>query len=123
MSVRYIEAGKGERIACRGSNGTTYCGQEGKQFRNCSDFCSYVEASGILDTSYDAGINPVAYYAKCHLSTGGQAPNGRMFQFVSQLGTTEIDPSLPQTNPASGNNTCIGIVSLNFSKFFHKLKF
>ncbi len=43
----------------------------------------------------------VVYYAKCYnVSSGTQALNSRRFAFASQLGTTEIDPQLPDINNA-----------------------
>ena len=59
---------------------------------NCEEMCLSFESANDLDTF--GGLQTV-YYAKCFNSSGIIPYNKRRFAFGSQMGTTEIDSSLP----------------------------
>ncbi len=62
----------------------------------CKQICDWLSsAAGYFDASLPT-TSPV-YYAKCYDAVSQTPLNGRRLAFVSQLGTPEIDPSLPQT--------------------------
>ena len=67
-----------------------------------------------MDPSYD-NPDPYAYYAKCFNESYQRPGNRKRFAFLSQIGTFEIDPELPQMNEAN-KTTCRRILE-NFKIF------
>ena len=51
------------------------------------------------------------HYAKCYDSNSPSPLNGIRFAFVSQIGTTNIDPSLPEMTPITNVSACMRTVS------------
>ena len=49
------------------------------------------------------------YYAKCYDGISPSPLNDRRSSFVSQLGTTAIDSSLPQITPVTNVSACLGM--------------
>ena len=65
---------------------------------NCDEFCSTSQTVDDLDSF--SGIQTV-YYAKCYNAFGIIPPNKVRFSFVSQIGTLDVDPLLPNSNNKS----------------------
>ncbi len=77
---------------------------------NCSDctgFCKKMMAYNTLDGYSPPNDNANPYYAKCYDAISPTPKNGIRFAFLSQLGTTDIDPSLPQAIPYTNVNACL----------------
>ena len=81
---------------------------------SCETFCNYLEGGGVVDPTYDNPV-PYAYYAKCFNESYVRPGNRKRFAFLSQIGSTEIDPELPQMNQAN-KTTCRRILE-NFKIF------
>ena len=63
---------------------------------NCSSFCNYRMNPGGGENSFSAGWDP--YFIRCYEDIGQSPQNFRRAAFVSQVGTSAIDPSLQQMN-------------------------
>ena len=51
------------------------------------------------------------HFAKCYDSNTPSPLNGTRLAFVSQVGTTDIDPSLPEMTPITNVSACLRMVS------------
>ncbi len=50
------------------------------------------------------------HFVKCYENaTSGSPPNSKRFAFPSQIGTSQIDPALPQMLPITAVNACLRI--------------
>ncbi len=73
----------------------------GGKINNCSELCAYQR---IPPGYIDLALGPT-YYAKCYAAKTSSPMNSRRIAFPSQLGTVEIDPSLPSINAV--NHSCV----------------
>ncbi len=97
---------------------------------NCSQLCYYVMMPGGAMLHHDSipvwGGRPFWYqlpltqadaghvhYAKCHTAPSPTPLNNKRFQFPSQEGTSDIDPSVPKMNLTDWIS-CIGKFSVTF---------
>jgi len=72
---------------------------------NCDQHCTWLEGAG-----YFSGCCPTTsktYYSRCWEETAAQPLNGRRYSFPSQIGTTGIDPALPQNFANFGGNSTL----------------
>ena len=90
---------------------------------NCTQWCSWIEClncSTIMNPG-SGGLVVPARYAKCYERSFTNPKNNQRYAFASQVGTTEIDPALPQFY--TGNGTiCRGKIILELTFFDEYLK-
>ena len=75
---------------------------------NCQQHCSWLSTVGYFEGGYEAVSK--AYYSKCYETISSTPLNGIRIAFPSQIGSTGIDPALPQNFPiVNGTVACYGI--------------
>lgn len=75
---------------------------------NCSFLCANLMMTGGLWGLHSGG-DP--HYVKCFDSNTPSPPNGVRVAFVSQLGTTNVDPDLPQATPITNVSACMRTIA------------
>ena len=79
---------------------------------NCSSFCSTEMLAGGLNNCgvgfpHTCGFDP--YYLRCFEVPIEVLPNSRRLQYISQLDTIDLDPTLPIMN-ITDKAACMGII-------------
>ena len=86
---------------------------------NCTSYCNAaMQPEGLCTAS---PCDP--FYAHCYDALGIQALNGKRAAFPSQLGTTDLDPALPQITPVTNFSACMRMFTkfVNYSSLRFKL--
>ncbi len=86
---------------------------------NCTDLCIWAQTIGAF-----AACCPgyTAYFARCYNAESATPLNKRRVSFVSQMGTTAVDPSLPANmGVANATISCIRrlLIYILNSNLFH----
>ncbi len=71
---------------------------------NCSQLCSWLETVGYFDSGNTA--NSKAYFAKCFEAVTLTPLNGKRISFLSQIGSTGIDPDITANIGAVNGTPC-----------------
>ena len=75
---------------------------------NCSEMCAsvmIVDGLGAYPPNPAAAYDP--HYIKCYDAGSPMPLNGIRVAFVSQMGTTNVDPGLPQIFPITNITACM----------------
>ena len=89
--------------------------QANRNLQNCSAFCtSVMQTGGVANSPVPnfSGENP--YHVKCFDGFSLTPLNSIRIAFVSQLGTTQVDPSLPQVDTFTNVTFCLRMIEFNF---------
>ena len=89
-------------------------------FSNCSSFCALrMQPQSMWTSTPPSGFGDDPQFLRC-FDVEKQTPlNGIRFAFVSQLGTTELDPDLPRMN-ATDFKGCLGMIKFEVVIYYNQ---
>ena len=102
----YVDSVTPMRLVRRGGGFQTYYYSS---FSNCSSFCGIrMQPQSVWTPNPPSGVGDDLYYMKCFEALSSIPLNEIRLGFTSQVGTSGIDPALPQMN-ISDFDACVGI--------------
>ncbi len=115
--------GSNRRIVQRAGDASTDWMTIYRSTTNCESFCaSVMQFGGATEAGAPNTYGGHPYYAKCFNWSSATPSNGVRVAFTSQIGTTDIDPSIPQMFPVTNVSACLSILILLFLNSIWKFR-